>query len=70
MLIETCIGITFLLFLAASSVIGVMGWIRTDMKLDHNKLVLKAKDEEIAELRRMLSKERAKVGFLKSIKEN
>lgn len=70
MLIEYCIGVTFLLFLAAASVISAMGWLRSDMKLDHNKLVLKAKDEEIAELRRMLSKERAKVGFLKTMKEN
>lgn len=70
MLIEYCIGITFLMFLAASSVISVIGWMRTDIKLERRESVIKEKDREIAELRRMLAKERAKVGFLKSMKEN
>lgn len=74
MLIEYCIGITFLMFLAASSVISVIGWMRADVKREQSeeqsKEIILKQHFEIAELRRMLAKERAKVGFLKSMKEN
>ena len=74
MQIEYFIGIIFLLFLAASSVISVMGWMRADVKREQSeeqsKEIILKQNFEIAELRRMLAKERAKVSFLKSMKEN